>query len=264
VSVRPYRYTPQQKDEIEKQIKEMLKKGIIRISHSPFASPVLLVKKKDGCWRFCVDYRHLNAVTIPDKYSMPVVEELLDELAGATIFTKLDLRSGYQQIRLAEEDEAKAVFRTHNGHFEFRVMPFGLLTAPATFQSAMNQVFAAQIRKFVLVFVDDILVYNKTAEEHAQHLTEVFKLLQQNNLFIKRSKCSFAQHSLEYLGHIIIKNGVATDPAKIEAVKNWPKPSNVKQLRGFLGLAGYYTRPLTNLLKKKHTISRRTSFLPSA
>lgn len=277
VSVKPYRYTPQQKDEIEKQIAEMLKKGIIKPSHSPFTSPVLLVKKKDGCWRFCVDYRHLNAVTTPtpDKYPMPVVEELLDELAGASFFTKLDLRSGYHQIRMVEEDEVKTAFRTHSGHFEFKVMPFGLSTAPATFQSAMNQVFEAQIRKFVLVFVDDILIYSKSLEEHAAHLREVLEMLTKNKLYVKRSKCSFAQESLEYLGHIISKSGVATDSTKISAVKNWPQPRNTKQLRGFLGLAGYYRkfirnfgaiyRPLTDLLKKNMqfiwTTHEQASFL---
>jgi hypothetical protein len=260
VNVKPYRYSPQQKNEIERQIKEMLRQGIIQSSHSPFASPVLLVRKKDGTWRFCVDYRHLNAVTVKDRFPMPVVDELLDELAGSKFFTKLDLRSGYHQIRLAEDDECKTTFRTHSGHYEFRVMPFGLTSAPATFQAAMNTVFAHAIRKYVLVFVDDILIYSKTLLEHQQHLRDVFRLLEQNQLFVKKSKCTFAQQSLEYLGHIISSTGVSTDPTKISAVQNWPRPTNLKQLRGFLGLAGYYRkfirhfgvlcRPLTNLLKK--------------
>jgi hypothetical protein len=260
VNRKPYRYNPTQKDEIEKQIKEMLSRGIIQPSHNLYSSPVLLVEKKDGGWRFCVDYRHVNAITVKDKYPLPIVDELLDELAGAHWFTKLDLRSGYHQIRVVLGDEYKTTFWTHHGHWEFKVMPFGLTNAPATFQAAMNDIFAPLMRKSVLVFMDDILVYSKTLEAHKEHLTEVFRLLQDNKLYIKMSKCSFAQPSLEYLGHIISASGVATDPSKIIAVRDWPIPANVKQLRGFLGLSGYYrkfirhygsiSKPLTELLKK--------------
>lgn len=260
VTKKPYRYSPQQKNEIEKQVTQMLQQGIIQSNVSPFASPVLLVKKKDGTWRFCVDYRGLNEITVKNKYPMPVVEELLDELADAQWFTKLDLRSGYHQIRLVEQDEAKTAFRTHQGHYEFKVMPFGLTNAPATFQGLMNTIFSAVIRKFVLVFVDDILIYSKSLEEHVDHLRTVFQLLQQHGLFVKASKCSFAQQHLDYLGHVIGIHGVSTDPEKVMAVQHWPIPKNLKQLRGFLGLAGYYrkfikgygilTKPLTELLKK--------------
>jgi len=193
VSVRPYRYSPAQKTEIENQVKQMLQNGIIRISSSPFASLVLLVKKKDGTWHFCVDYRHLNAITVKNKHPLPIVDELLDELAGSVWFTKLDFRSGYRQICIATGDEPKTAFKTHNGLYEFLVMPFGLTNAPASFQSLMNTIFASLMRKCVLVFMDDILVYNRTLEQHVQHLTQVFQIIRDHKFLIKKSKCAFAQ-----------------------------------------------------------------------
>lgn len=201
VSVKPYRYSPTHKDEIERQIKEMLMKGIIKPSHSPFASPVILVKKKDGSWRFCVDYRQLNNITVKDKYPLPIVDELLDELHRDACFTKLDMHSRYHHIRVVPDDEAKTTFRTHHGHWEFRVMPFGLTNAPATFQALMNTIFQPLLRKCVLVFMDDILIYSKTLSEHLEHLHQVFSLLQQHQLYLKQSKCSFAQQSLESWAH---------------------------------------------------------------
>lgn len=260
VNVRPYRYSPQQKTEIEQQIATMLKTGIITPSRSSFASPVLLVKKKDGTWRFCVDYRHLNALTVKNKHPLPIVDELLDELSGASWFTKLDFRSGYHQIRVAKGEEFKTAFKTHSGLYEFRVMPFGLTNAPATFQSIMNTIFAPILRKHVLVFMDDILVYSPSLETHLFHLEQVFQIIQEHKFCIKQSKCVFAQPQLEYLGHVISANGVSTEPSKIQAVVDWPVPKSIKALRGFLGLTGYYrrfiksysmiSRPLTQLLKK--------------
>lgn len=172
---------------------QMLKQGIIQPSVSPFASPVLLVLKKDGTWRFCVDYRHLNAITIKNRFPLPIIEELINELAGAKWFTSLDLRAGYHQIRMRPEDECKMAFKTHHGHYEFRVMSFGLTGAPATFQNTMNTILAPVLRKGVLVFIDDILIYSKTLQEHSRLLKEVLELLRQHDLKVKRNKCTFAR-----------------------------------------------------------------------
>lgn len=207
-----------------------------------------------------MDYQELNAITVKDKYPIPLIDDLLDELFGAQYFSKLDLRGGYHEIQMHSVDIEKTAFRTHNRHYEFFVMPFGLTNALATFQNLMNDIFKPFLRKWMLVFFDDILVYSKSWEDHLSHLHLVFDLLRNHQLYVKKQKCSFRQSKVEHLRHIMSRDEVAVNPTKIQAILNWPIPYNVKELMGFLGLTDYYRKfvpgygkicqPLYHLTKK--------------
>ncbi|KAJ7968029.1 Retrotransposon protein, putative, Ty3-gypsy subclass [Quillaja saponaria] len=256
----PYRMAPPELAELRKQLNELLESGFIRPSKAPFGAPVLFQKKQDGSLRMCVDYRALNKVTVRNSYPIPLIADLFDQLSGAKYFTKLDLRFGYYQVRIAEGDEPKTTCVTRYGVFEFLVMPFGLTNAPATFCTLMNQVFRGYLDKFVVVYLDDIVIYSSTLEDHKQHLQLVFNRLRENQLFVKREKCSFAQKRIKFLGHIIEEGRVRMDLDKVKAIQEWKTPTSVTELRSFLGLANYYRRfvegysrkaaPLTELLNK--------------
>ncbi|GJV10958.1 putative nucleotidyltransferase, ribonuclease H [Tanacetum coccineum] len=228
-------------------------------SHS-WGAPVLFVKKKDGSMRLCIDYRELNRITIRNRYPLPRIDDLFDQLQGAKYFSKIDLRSGYHQLRVREQDISKTAFRTRYGHYEFLVMPFGLTNAPAVFMDLMNRIFHEYLDKFVIVFIDDILVYSKSEEEHERHLRIVLEILRQKKLYAKFSKCEFWLQQVAFLGHIVSADGIIMDPSKVEAITKWPRPTTVTEVRSFLGLAGYYRRfvegfsrlalPLTQLMRK--------------
>lgn len=240
MNVRPYCYPYSQKAEIEKQITELLKSGLIRVNHNPFSLPVLLVKKKDGCWRMCIDYRALNCITICNRFPMPTIDELLDDLGMASWFTKLDLRKSFHQILMAEDDIPKRAFRMHHDHYECHVMSFGLCNTPSTFQATMNSVLRPFLHQFVAVFFDDILVFNDSLATHIEHLDTMLNTLLQSKLYLKRSKCYFVERHLEYLGHVIFGEDIAPEQSKIAAMVTWPTPTSAKDIQGFLGLTGFY------------------------
>ncbi|KAL0560422.1 hypothetical protein IC582_000827 [Cucumis melo] len=260
ISRAPYRMAPAELKELKVQLQELLDKGFIRPSVSPWGAPVLFVKKKDGSMRLCIDYRELNKVTVKNRYPLPRIDDLFDQLQGATVFSKIDLRSGYHQLRIKDEDVPKTAFRSRYGHYEFIVMSFGLTNAPAVFMDLMNRVFREFLDTFVIVFIDDILIYSKTEAEHEEHLRLVLQTLRDNKLYAKFSKCEFWLKQVSFLGHVVSKDGVSVDPAKIEVVTGWTRPSTVSEVRSFLGLAGYYRRfvenfshiatPLTQLTRK--------------
>jgi hypothetical protein len=251
---------PKELVELKNQLHELLDKGYIRPSSSPWGCPTLFVKKKDGSLRLCVDYRPLNAVTVKNKYPLPRIDVLFYQLAGARVFSKIDLRSGYHQIKIRPCDIPKTAFSTRYGLYEFLVMSFGLTNAPAYFMYLMNSVFMTELDKFIVVFIDDILIYSKNEKEHAKHLRIVLQCLRDHKLYAKFSKCEFWLNSVKFLGHTISKDGISIDPSKVQEVMDWKPPKSVHQIRSFLGLAGYYRRfipdfsrimkPMTKLLKK--------------
>ncbi|KAD2805396.1 hypothetical protein E3N88_38773 [Mikania micrantha] len=233
----PYRLAPTEMQELMTQIQELLDKGFIRPSISPWGAPVLFVKKKDGSMRMCIDYRKLNKLTVKNRYPVPRIDDLFDQLQGAKWFSKIDLRSGYHQLKVRNEDVEKTAFRTRYGHYEFVVMSFGLTNAPAAFMDLMNWVCRPMLGRSVIVFIDDILVYSKNESDHACHLREVLETLRREKLYAKFSKCAFWLQEVQFLGHVVNADGIHVDPSKIQAVAKWSPPKTPTEVRSFLGLA---------------------------
>ena len=239
-----YRLSPREKEELTRQLKLALENGWIEASSSPFGAPVLFAPKKNGGLRMCLDYRALNKITVKNRYPLPRIDDLLDQLNGATVFSGLDLASGYHQIPITEEGDSRSLtaFRTPQGLYQWRVMPMGLSNAPAVFQRTMQQVFGDMIGKFVLIYLDDILIFSKTPEEHVQHCEAVLRRLQEKQFYAQESKCNFAMKEIEFLGHIVSGEGIKVDPRKVQVVQDWPVPNSVQAVRSFLGLANYFRR----------------------
>jgi hypothetical protein len=260
---RPYRMTTNQLAELKEQLQELLDKGYIRPSASPWGAPVIFVLKKDGTQRMCIDYRPLSEVTIKNKYPLPRIDDLFDQLKGACVFSKIDLRSGYHQLKIRATNITKIAFITRYGLYEYTVMLFGLTNAPAYFMYLMNKVFMEYLDKFMVVFINDILIFSKNEGDHDEHLRVVLQKLRENQLYAKLSKYEFWLKEVSFLGHIISEGGIFVDPSKVKDVFSWKTPQNVSDIRSFLGLAGYYRRfiegfskiskPTTELLAKVNT-----------
>ena len=239
---RPYRTSPDCKKEIDCQVDEMLQRGIIQESVSPWSCPVVLVKKKNGNVRFCVDFRAVNRITRKDSFPIPLVSDTFDALCGTKYFSTLDLKSGYWQIEMHPLSREKTAFVTHNGLYEFLVMPFGLTNSGASFKRLMGYILRGLEYRFALIYIDDIIIFSKSIEEHLAHLEEVFRRLREVNVRFNPKKYSFVKQKVEYLGHVVTPEEIGPDPSKVHVVENFPTPTNLKELRAFLGLANYYRR----------------------
>ena len=251
-----YRLSPLEHQEAASQIELLLQAGLIEPSTSPYGAPILFAAKKDGGLRMCIDYRALNKLTIKNRYPLPRIDDLLDAAQGAEVFSSIDLLSGYHQIRIQPEDIPKTAFRTPLGLFQWKVLSFGLINAPATFQAVMNDILRPVIRKFALVYLDDILVFSKNIAEHAEHLRTVLQLLRDHQFYAKQSKCTFAQPELDFLGHILGKDGLRVDPRKTAAVAEWPVPQDIGQLRSFLGMANYIRKFIEHFAQRTLVLTR--------
>ncbi|GKF24951.1 putative reverse transcriptase domain-containing protein [Tanacetum coccineum] len=253
-----YRLAPSELQELSTQLQELSDKGFIRPSSSPWGAPVLFVKKKDGSFRMCINYRKLNKLTLKNRYPLPRIDNLFDQLQGSRVYSKIDLRSGYHQLRVREEDIPKMVFRTRYGHYEFQVMPFGLTNAPTVFMDLMNRVCKLYLDRFVIVFIDDIPIYSKSEEEHEEHLKLILELLKKEELYAKFSKCDFWLSKVQFLSYVIDSEGVHVDPTKIESIKEWATPKTLREIRHFLGLASYYRRFIKGFLKITKLMTKLT------
>jgi hypothetical protein len=240
ISKWPYMMSVEELEELKKQLTELQEAGYIRSTSSPWGTLVLFLQKKDGSQRMCVDYKSLNDVTVKNKYSLPRIEDLFNQIRGARVFSKIDLRSGYHQMKIRPSDILKTAFSTRYGLYEFTVMSFGLTNALAYFMNLMNKVFMEYLDRFVVVFIDDILIYSKSDSDHVKHLRLVLQKLRDNQLYAKSSKCEFWIDEVPFLGHIISNGGISVDPAKVKEIVAWSITNTVTEVRSFLGLAGYY------------------------
>ena len=237
-----YRLSPVELQEVKAKLSDLIEKGLVEPSSSPYGAPILFVAKKDGSLRMVQDYRYLNKITIKNRYPLPRIDDLLDSISGAKYFSSLDLTSGYYQIRITDEDVPKTAFRTPFGLYQFKVLTFGLTNAPATFQSVMNDMLREFVNDFVVVYLDDILIYSKSAEEHERHLRKVLQKLREHKFYANLKKCEFMKQEIAFLGHIVGVNGIKVDPRKVQAVSEWEVPKDVHGVRSFLGLANYFRR----------------------